>query len=495
MRTENEIKYLMKAIDAFQRRLIVISPDFEILAANKPISELTDKEPVGNYCYELFYDRPSPCDNCAVREALAGNHPSLCPKPESLAQKGLMPCYYAYPIIAGDEVEAYVSMDFDIPTIDLLEEKLQRSNAFLEKLLQSAVDCVVAADMSGNIFLFNESAVELFGYSLTEAMESLNVRDIYPGDGAYEVMEAMRGPSYGGKGRLITYHTDALVKNGERIPISLYASIIYEDGEEIASIGFFHDLRERIRIRKELENTQVQLLQAEKMASLGKLAAGVAHQINNPLGGITLFAKLILEEYDLEDGVKKDLQRILKDADRCRNIVKELLEFTRQTRHLMQPNDLNRALKRTLFLLESQSLFQNIVVKEDLDDKLPLANSDAQQMYHLFMNLILNAVQAMEGKGILALKTLANPDKNHVQIEIADTGPGIPEQALPHLFEPFFTTKEEGKGTGLGLSLAYNIVENHGGTITAENRPDHGAKFTITLPIAHKKNQGAERGE
>jgi PAS domain S-box-containing protein len=490
MRTENEIKYLMKAIDAFQRRLIVISPDFEILAANKPISELTDKEPVGNHCYELFYDRLSPCDNCAMREALAGNHPSLCPKPESLAQKGLMPCYYAYPIYAGDAVEAYVSMDFDIPTIDLLEEKLQRSNAFLEKLLQNAVDCVVAADMSGKIFLFNESAVELFGYSLKEATESLNVRDIYPGDGAREVMKAMRGPSYGGEGRLITYHTDALVKSGERIPISLYASIIYEDGKEIASIGFFHDLRERIRIRKELENTQVQLLQAEKMASLGKLAAGVAHQINNPLGGITLFAKLILEEYDLEDGVKKDLQRILRDADRCRNIVKELLEFTRQTRHLMQPNDLNRALKRTLFLLESQALFQNIAVKEDLDDTLPLVNSDAQQMYHLFMNLILNAVQAMEGKGTLALKTSSNPAKNHVRIEISDTGPGIPEQALPHLFEPFFTTKEEGKGTGLGLSLAYNIVENHGGSIAAENQPDHGARFTITLPIAHKKNQG-----
>ena len=208
MRTENEIKYLMKAIDGFQRSLIVISPDFEILAANTPISELSDKNPVGNYCYELFHDRASACNNCAVKEALADNRPSICPKPESLAQKGLMPCYYAYPIYDGDKIEAFVSMDFDIPTIDLLEEKLQRSNAFLEKLLQSAVDCVVAADMTGKIFLFNESAVELFGYSLKEAMGDLNVRDIYPGDGAYEVMKAMRSPSYGGKGRLITYHTD-----------------------------------------------------------------------------------------------------------------------------------------------------------------------------------------------------------------------------------------------------------------------------------------------
>ena len=485
----------MKAIDAFQRRLIVISPGFEILAANTPVSELLDKKPVGNYCHEVFHGRSSPCNNCAVREALADRRPSLCPKPESLAQKGLMPCYYAYPIYNGEEIEAFVSMDFDIPTIDLLEEKLQRSNAFLEKLLQSAVDCVVAADMTGKIFLFNESAVALFGYSLDEALGELNVRDIYSEGVAYEVMKAMRGPSYGGKGRLITYHTDALVKGGEQIPISLYAAIIYEDGKEIASIGFFHDLRDRIRIKKELETTQVQLLQAEKMASLGKLSAGVAHQINNPLGGIILFAKLILEEYDLEEGVKNDIERILRDADRCRNIVKELLEFTRQTRHLMQPNDLNRALKRTLFLLESQALFQNIEVKEDLSENLPLASSDAQQMYHLFMNLILNAVQAMDGKGTLALKTTANPAKTHIQIEISDTGPGISEKNLPHLFEPFFTSKEEGKGTGLGLSLAYNIVENHGGSISAKNNPDHGANFIIKLPIAHKKTQGEERGE
>ena len=256
-----------------------------------------------------------------------------------------------------------------------------------------------------------------------------------------------------------------------------------------------HEGESEKEIRKELENTQVQLLQAEKMGSLGKLAAGVAHQINNPLGGITLFSKLILEEYELEDGLQSDVERILKDADRCRNIVKELLEFTRQTRHLMQPTDLNRALKRTLFLLESQSLFQNIEVKEDLAERLPLANSDTQQMYHLFMNLILNAVQAMDGKGTLTLKTTADPAKNRVKIEISDTGPGISEKNLPYLFEPFFTTKEEGKGTGLGLSLAYNIVENHGGSISAENNPDRGANFIIKLPIAHKNAQGDERGE
>jgi len=495
MRTEKEITYLIKAIDAFQRRLIVISPDFEILAANKPIAKFKPLEIVGKFCHEIFYDRSSPCDNCAVNAASVDKRPSLCPKPKNIMNQGLMPCYYAYPIYDGEEIEAFVSMDFDIPTIDLLEEKLQRSNAFLENLLHSAVDCVVAADMDGKIFLFNESAVEVFGYTLKEALDDLNVRDIYPETGAHEIMKIMRGDTYGGQGRLKTYHTRVMAKNGEHIPISLYASVIYEDDREVATIGFFHDLRDRIRIRKELENTQVQLLQAEKMASLGKLAAGVAHQINNPLGGIILFAKLILEEYDLVEGAKKDLERILRDADRCRNIVKELLEFTRQTRHLMQPCDLNRALKQTLFLLESQALFQNIEVQEALSETLPMVTSDAQQMNHLFMNIILNAVQAMEGKGVLTLKTEAYRNRNRVCIEISDTGPGIPDDVLPNLFDPFFTTKEEGKGTGLGLSLAYNIVENHGGIIKAQNSPDGGASFLIELPLTHKNSEGDDSEE
>lgn len=490
MRSDTEIQYLLKAIDAFRRRIIVISPDFKILATNRPAGTDFEKDLIGKYCYRAFHSRRSPCDNCAVMEAVKNQAPSLCPKPDIFRSSEHVPCFYSYPIHHNDEIAAYVSTDFDIPSLNVLEGKLRRSNAFLENLLLSAVDCVVAADMSGKIFLFNESATEVFGYTVAEALHDITVRDIYPEKVAQQVMKDLRSNDYGGKGRLKTYHVNVLTKHRELIPISLYAHIIYENGEEAATIGFFHDLRQRIKIRKELENTQVQLLQAEKMVSLGKLAAGVAHQLNNPLGGITLFAKLMMEEYDLPENAQSDLNRILKDAERCRDTVKELLEFTRQTRHLMKPNDINKLLHRTLFLLESQVLFQNIRIQKDLLEDLPLVYSDAQQLNHLFMNIILNAAQAMDGSGTLTLQTATLPENGWVRVRISDSGPGISAEALPHIFEPFYTTKEESKGTGLGLSLAYNIIESHSGRIRAINNADQGATFIIDLPLDQKCEQG-----
>ena len=150
----------------------------------------------------------------------------------------------------------------------------------------------------------------------------------------------------------------------------------------------------------------------------------------------------------------------------------------------MQPHDINQAISRTLFLLKNQPLFQNITIETHLDGGLPPVHSDIQQVNHLFMNLILNAAQAMGGCGRLVIRTSRAPDAaDRVHIEISDSGPGIAADVLPHIFEPFFTTKPEGEGTGLGLSMVYGIVENHGGQIKAASPPGEGATFVIQLPI------------
>jgi PAS domain S-box-containing protein len=376
-----------------------------------------------------------------------------------------------------------------------LEEVLQRTNAFLRKLLISAVDAVIAADKKGRILIFNEMAAKILGFDAEKVMQNVDIRDLYPGDGAYDVMKKLRSEDFGGKGNLKSYQVNLKTKSGEAIPISLNAAIVYEDEQEIATIGYFHDMREELHMKEELEKTQLQLLQSEKMASLGKLAAGVAHQLNNPLGGITLFTKLILEEYNLEEGAQKDLQRILKDAERCRDTVKELLEFSRQTKRLKRPHDINRTISRTLFLLENQTLFQNIKIEKNFGQDLPPVNADIQQLNHLFMNIILNAAQAMDGRGAMTISTDLSVDGRRVKVEIADTGPGIPEHIRPRIFEPFFTTKEEGKGTGLGLSLVYGIVENHDGRIDVQSEPGQGTTFVVELPVATQDHEGEDSGE
>ncbi len=490
MRKEHEKDILIKAIDAFRRRLVVVSPEFKILAANRDTGGMKHSEISGEYCYKVFYDRTSPCENCAVAASLDKGTPILMPKPEESLDLNELPCFYAYPILSGDEIEAFVSMDFDIPTRGGIEEKLLWTNAFLRNLIRNSVDGVIAADKKGKILIFNKAAEKVFGYTEDEAINSINIRNIYPGKAEYEVMAKLRSEEYGGKGKLRGYNVNIVNKSGKEIPISLNASIIYENGSEVATIGFFHDLREELRMKDELAKTQAQLIQAEKMSSVGKLAAGVAHQLNNPLGGITLFTKLVMEEYDLEPGAKDDLKRVLRDAERCRDIIRELLEFSRQTRDLKQPLNINNKITRTLFLLENQAIFQNITVVKKLDAALPQVMADSQQMNHMLMNIILNAVQAMEEKGKLTVTSYFEAKIDKVRIEISDTGPGIPEDIKPHIFEPFFTTKEEGEGTGLGLSLAYNIVENHHGNIRVKNGPEGGTTFIIDLPHTGKISRG-----
>jgi PAS domain S-box-containing protein len=487
MRTGTEQEILLKAIDAFRNKLVVVSPDYRILAWRCHRDAPSEGDGVGQLCYQILHARSEPCGHCAVKTALETRKPAWSPRNEDLLSDEAVPCHYAYPIFSGDEIEAVVSMEMEMPTRSQIEEKLQRSNAFLRNLITSAVDGVMAADKKGKVIIYNDTAEEIFGYGVQEALATLDIRAIYPDGLEREVMRQLRSEAHGGRGKLRSYLVDVLHRDGTRIPINLNAAIVYEGDREVATIGFFHDMRETLHMNKVLEKVQVQLMQSEKMASLGKLAAGVAHQLNNPLGGVTLYTRLVLEDYELPAGARDDLGRVLRDAERCRETVKELLEFTRQTRHLMQPHDINRAISRTIFLLKSQPLFQNITIETHIDGNLPPVHSDIQQINHLFMNLILNAAQAMGGCGRLVIRTSRGPEAaDRVLIEISDSGPGIAADVLPHIFEPFFTTKPEGEGTGLGLSMVYGIVENHGGQIKATSTPGEGATFVIQLPITQQ---------
>jgi PAS domain S-box-containing protein len=352
---------------------------------------------------------------------------------------------------------------------------------------------VFISSKEGKFLDANQALLEMLGYQSKEEFLQIDIAtDLYlMPDERKSFMELIEQ-----NGHVIDYEVFFKRKDGKPIPVLLTGHVRYDkNGNILGYEGLNVDQSRRKQMEKELEKTRVQLLQAEKMASLGKLAAGVAHQLNNPLGGITLFTQLIMEEYDLSEKAREDLDRIQADVQRCSDIVKQLLEFSRQTNREIQAHDINQAVSRTLFLLENQTLFQNIKVEKNLAPDIPPVPVDIQQMNQVFMNIILNAADAMEGNGKLTLKTYRSAGRDRVCIEISDTGPGIPEEVLPHIFDPFFTTKEQGKGTGLGLSLVYGIVENHGGRISARNNPGQGATFIIELLSAEQDNRGAENGK
>jgi len=489
MGSETEKEYYRKVVDSLGWRLFVVSPDFTVLAGNRLATEKGGPEVIGKKCHEYFHGEGGPCSSCPVPEVMTSRRPVVRRTMDAGGGQNQSHCLQATPIFDGEEIEAVTVLDIDLVHLHSLETELTRSNAFLRNLIMSSVDGIIASDMKGRILIFNEAASRIGGYTIDEALTSLNIRDFYPGDGAREIMRKLRSEDYGGKGKLKSCEVDYQRKDGTIFKIRLSAAIVYDGDREVASVGFFYDLREKIEMERTLEKTRIQLLQAEKMASLGKLAAGVAHQLNNPLGGITLYAQLMTEEYQLEDAAMEDLKRIIDDAERCRNTVRELLEFARQTRQEIRLNDLNHALSQTLFLLENQALFHNIEIVKSLEPDLPKVPSDIQQLNHVFMNIILNAAEAMEGTGQLRVETLPSDNGSSVLIRLSDTGPGIPTEVLPHIFEPFFTTKEEGKGTGLGLSLVYGIIENHNGRIWAESEQGKGTTFTIELPMGQPPEQ------
>jgi len=237
---------------------------------------------------------------------------------------------------------------------------------------------------------------------------------------------------------------------------------------------------------RELRDIQFHLIQSEKLASIGKLAAGIAHEINNPLGGILIYSHLILEDTPKSGQNYENLKKIVKETTRCKDIVKGLLDFARPREPEMSPCDVHELLEKCLALTERHALFQNIHVEKSYNPSLPRIIADGGQLQQVFMNIILNAAEAMNGNGALTLRTSFDPDGDAVAVEIADTGHGIKEEHQKRLFEPFFTTKEVGKGTGLGLAISYGIVQKHRGTIEVRSEAGRGATFTVKLPLKQK---------
>lgn len=230
-----------------------------------------------------------------------------------------------------------------------------------------------------------------------------------------------------------------------------------------------------------VKKIESQLFQAEKLASLGQLVAGIAHEINNPLTGILLFASIVNSDKRLDPALKVDIERIISETSRCANIVKRLLEFSRETVAHKESFSLNAKIEKVITLMHNNPCFHNINFIKEYTEGLPNVSADPAQIQQVLVNLFINACHAMPNGGDLYLGTCMSSEGDHVYVEVRDTGCGIPDENLSRIFDPFFTTKTD--GTGLGLSISYGIVENNGGKLVVKSKVNEGTSFTLMLPI------------
>jgi two-component system NtrC family sensor kinase len=240
-------------------------------------------------------------------------------------------------------------------------------------------------------------------------------------------------------------------------------------------------LEQKVRERTEqLARTQAAMHRQQRLASLGQLAAGVAHEINNPLTGVLTFAHLLRQRENMDEQEQEDLDLIINETTRVGEIVSRLLDFAREKPSVKQPLSINDVIRRTMQLIRSQKKLERIAIKEDLHEDLPRVNGDKGQLEQVLLNLSLNACEAMPDGGTLTVSTAAHD--GNVLVKVTDTGCGIKKEHLDRIFEPFFSTRPVGQGTGLGLSVSYGIVQQHGGSLEVDSREGEGTTFTMVLP-------------
>ena len=485
-----ELDWRVRVFDSLSFPTLILKPNKEIVCGNEIFLEkygFTLEDLEGKKCYELLGTSSDPCDltACPLENVLADK------KGHSVLKKTVSD-YGAQrwedrvfsPILNHDGEVVYIIESFrDVSRLKVLEKTLEETKDFLEKIVQSSASAILAADMNGELLLANKAAEDLFGYTINQAARKITAVDLYPPGVAHDIMKKLRDDSQGGKGKLPSTALSIINNDGEEIPVEMTAAIIYDENLEVATMGIYNDLREKLAVQKQLKEAQAQLMQKEKMAFLGQLAAGVAHEINNPLTGILFYANLALESLESDNPLKEDLDFIIQDVHRCRDIVKSLLIYSRQQTESKDIIHLNDLVSQGMVLIRDQKVFAEVEVVRELADEMMMIQAEKNQMCQVVINLVMNAIDAMDGKGKLTIRTYRDKAAKKAYLEISDTGCGIPKKNLPKIFDPFFTTKELGKGTGLGLSTVYGIVRENQGRISVKDTGPEGTTFLVELPL------------
>jgi two-component system NtrC family sensor kinase len=389
---------------------------------------------------------------------------------------------YAVRDASGQSLQ-YRGLILDISEVKSFQTELQRQRDFNLKILNNTQSVIVVADTVGLITYANERSLVACGYD-PQKLVGTSLANLVAPEGREGFLRAIDSTSEGTQ--LESLELPLQCANGRVVRYSVTLSPMRDEQGTVTSIiALMTDITDAAML-------QAKLIHSEKMAAVGQLVSGVAHEVNNPLTAIMGYADLLTTTEELPDEARRDLGIILQEAQRTKQIVQNLLSFARQSAPHREPVNLNAVLVRTLQLRQYDFLNHGVDVKESYDPSLPLVYGDPQQLQQVFLNVVNNAYDAIhEVQRPPMVRIATSSAGGTVEVKITDNGPGI--SAPDRIFDPFFTTKEVGKGTGLGLSICYGIVREHGGEISCFNHPDgSGATFTVRLPV-YSANQQTEK--
>ncbi|HMA66862.1 MAG TPA: PAS domain S-box protein, partial [Desulfosalsimonadaceae bacterium] len=378
---------------------------------------------------------------------------------------------------------------------DITEFKqAEKTLNFQSLLLNQIQDCITATDLDGNITYVNEAEVQRMQRSREELLgRSVTVYGEDPAQGATQQQIVRKTLQDGGwRGEIVNYSSD-----GTEIIMDARTKLVKdEDGIPVSMLGIATDITDRKQAEKEKIRLEEQFHQAQKMESIGRLAGGIAHDLNNLLSPILGYTEIFLEGAVPEDSLRETMMEIQNAGIRARNLVRQLLAFSRRQTLQFQLMNVNELLKEFHKLLR-RTIREDISIHMHLAPELPDCKGDMGQLEQVIMNLAVNAQDAMPGGGELTIETAKTElDENYAQLHrgaapgayvmlaISDTGEGMDAEIQSHLFEPFFTTKDPDRGTGLGLATSYGIIKQHGGNIWAYSEPGMGTTFKIYLPVS-----------